>query len=196
MTRKPKPKVSHTDMLAKNRKQKLTSVSAQRKQIKIKCRARVEKIVAATDTNAVSFRMRTCPTAEQLADAERDPVVALLAFAINSGLGRFTHSEHLYKISELMKNPEFDSCVVPEEFKELVAEIEKEVTIADSQRIVGQHNSDTNKQAMLTACAACGMRAFDMGDIHHYMKPISQLDILKCTKERVDEIEQTSEEFR
>jgi hypothetical protein len=63
----------------------------------------------------------TCPTAKQLKEAERDPNTALLSFTISSGLGRFSDAEHLHSIFELMKYPEYDNFVVPEEFKNLLS---------------------------------------------------------------------------
>jgi hypothetical protein len=120
---------------------------------------------------------------------ERDPVMALLSFAVNSGLGRFSNADQLQTVFELMKDPNYDSSVVPEEFKSLVAEIESEIVLSDTERIVLQHNIDVNKSAPSTACASCGMRAFDMGTVHHSRIPITQLDILKCTTERKSVIE-------
>jgi len=172
-------------------------ISAQLKQHHIKeCRVEVEKLRNAKHTSQLSFRVPTCPTAKQLKEAERDPNTALLSFAINSGLGRFSDAEHLHSIFELMQDPEYDSSVVPEEFKALVAEIESEIVLVDTERIVRQHNIDVNKSATLTACASCGMRAFDMGTVHHSRIPIAQLDLLKCTIEQKSVIEKTEEEFR
>ena len=83
-----------------------------------------------------------------------------------------------------MKNPDFDSSIVPSEFKPLVTEIEAEITMSDTRRIVHEYNSQINKTATLKACAACGMRAFDMGIVHHFVKPISELAILKFSNEK------------
>jgi hypothetical protein len=95
-----------------------------------------------------------------------------------------------------MKDPDYDSSVVPEKFKRLVAEVESEIVMADTERIIRQHNIDINKAASLTACASCGMRTFDMGMIHHCRIPLSQLDILMCTEEQKSKILNTDEEFR
>ena len=99
-----------------------TPISAQLKQHRIKeCRFEVEKLRNAKHTSQLSFRVPTCPTANQLKEAERDPKnTALLSFAISSGLGRFSDAEHLHSIFELIKYPEYDSSVVPEEFKNLL----------------------------------------------------------------------------
>ena len=80
------------------------SVQLQKHHIK-ECRVEVEKLRNAKHTSQLSFRVPTCPTAKQLKEAERDPNTALLSFAINSGLGRFSDAEHLQNIFELMKDP-------------------------------------------------------------------------------------------
>jgi hypothetical protein len=61
--------------------------------------------------------------------------MALLSFAVNSGLGRFSNADQLQTVFELMKDPNYDSSVVPEEFKSLVAEIESEIVLSDTERI-------------------------------------------------------------
>ena len=96
------------------------SVQLQKHHIK-ECRVEVEKLRNAKHTSQLSFRVPTCPTAKQLKEAERDPNTALLSFAITSGLGRFSDAEHLQNIFELMKDPENDSSVVLEEFKNLLS---------------------------------------------------------------------------
>lgn len=189
-------KVVQIDLPRKVKLRKLKSRNAQQRYIKEKCISKLEKILCDTDTTTLSFRMRTCPTKEQLKEVERDPIAALLSFAINSGLGRFSNADHLHTIFELMKDPDYDSSVVPDEFKGLVEEIQAEICLADTERIVRQHNKDIDKKARLTVCAACGMRSFDMGNVHHHIQPVYELDILKCTEERTLEIENTDKEFR
>jgi hypothetical protein len=99
--------------------------------------------------SALSYQMRTCPTIEQLKEAERDPITALLSFAINSGLGRYSDADHLHTVFEIMENTEFDSSVVPAEFELLTTEVENEITIDDSERIVRDYNGEINKSATL-----------------------------------------------
>ncbi|KAK4021396.1 hypothetical protein OUZ56_003313 [Daphnia magna] len=121
-----------------------TSVQAQRHHVK-ECRIEVEKIMNATQTSPLSFRMRTCPIEKQLKEGERDTNTALLSFAINSGLGRFSDAEPLHSIFDLMKDPEYNSSVVVDEFKGLVVKIDSEIVLADTERIVRQHNIGVNK---------------------------------------------------
>ena len=112
-------------------------------------------------------------------------------------MGVCYQGEHLNSIFELMKDAEYDSSVVPEEFKGLVAEIESEIVLADTERIVRQHNIHINKSATLDkARASFCMRAFDMGTVHHSGIPMAQMDLLKCTKEQKSVIEKTDEKFR
>ncbi|KAK4021556.1 hypothetical protein OUZ56_003470 [Daphnia magna] len=91
---------------------------------------------------------------------------------------------------------QYNSSIVPEEFKGLVVKIDSEIVLADTERIVRQHNIGVNKSATRTVCASSGMRAFDMGTVHHTRIPITQLDVLKCTIEQKSVIEKTEEEFR
>ena len=74
-----------------------------------------------------------------------------------------------------MKDPKYDSSIVPKEFKGLASKIEAEINLTDTERIVRQHNADINKAATLTACAACRMRSFDMGNVEHHIKPIADI---------------------
>ncbi len=95
------------------------SVQIQKHHIK-ECRVEVEKLRNVTHTSQISFLVPTCP-AKKLKESERDSNTALLSFAINSGLSRFSDPEHLHSIFELIKDPEYDSSVVPEEFKNLLS---------------------------------------------------------------------------
>ena len=113
---------------------KFKSATARNRFVAAKKRNQVQDLLDAIDTSTLSFRMPTCPTAAQLKDAERDPIAALLSFAINSGLRRFSDADHLHTVFDLTKNPDFDSSIVPSEFKPLVAEIEAEITISDTRR--------------------------------------------------------------
>lgn len=191
-----KPKCSPTDFTRQLKKKKIKSASGSYRVLTGKYKQKIELLLDAVDPSTLSYRMRTCLTTEQLKEAERDPIAALLSFAINSGLGRYSDADHLHTVFELMKNPDFDSSVVPSEFKKLVAEIEAEVTMADTERIVREYNAEINKTATLKACASCGMRAFDMGKVHHFVKPISELNILLCSEERKQEIQHIDREFR
>lgn len=83
--KKPKAKTLAGDMPRKVKIRKIKSVNAKKQHVKQKCRFKIETLLDETDPGALSFRMRTCPTAKQLKGAERDLITALLSFAVNSG---------------------------------------------------------------------------------------------------------------
>ena len=130
----PRAKKLPSDLQQSLNKKKLKSAAARNRFVTAKKRNQVQDLLDAIDPSTLSFKMRTCPTAAQLKNAERDPIAALLSFAINSGLGRFSDADHLHTVFDLTKNPDFDSSIVPSEFKPLVAEIEAEITISDTRR--------------------------------------------------------------
>ena len=174
----------------------IQSSSTKNRLLQEKSKHKPDIVFHAANPTTLSYDMRTCPTTEHLQEAERDPIAALLSFAINSGLGRYADAANLHSVFAKMKDPDFDSSVIPAEFKSLTAEIESEITINDTERIVRDYNADIKKSATLQVCAACGMRAFDMGKIHHFVKPISELHILLCSADKIKEIQNTPAEFR
>ena len=67
--------------------------------------------------------MKTCPTANQLANFEHDAITAVMSFAVNSGFGRFLGSEKLHSVFVDMKEESFDISIIPETSQPLVQEI-------------------------------------------------------------------------
>jgi len=78
-----------------------------------------KKIKSAVKVEELSLDMKTCPTAEQLKDAEHDPVAALMSFAVNSGGARFQRSDELYAAFEAMKDSNDESSAIPTKFQPL-----------------------------------------------------------------------------
>ena len=160
---------------------------------------RIEKQALVTSIPSIdsfSLEMKTCPTALQLKDIEHDPVIALMSFAVNSGHARFIGAEHLHRTFDDTHNTEYDISIVPEQFKNLVAEIEQEITDESEERIVTDYLQAINRSARLVTCASCGMKAFEMGDVKHHVMPVSSLDVLRCSQEKIDVINSTPCEFR
>jgi hypothetical protein len=143
-----------------------------------------------------SLEMKTCPTALQLKDIEHDPVIALMSFAVNSGHARFIGAEHLHRTFDDANNAENDSSIVPKQFKNLIAEIEREITDESEERIVSDYLQAINRSARLVTCASCGMKAFEMGDVKHHVMPVSSLHVLRCSEEKTQEINSTPLPFR
>jgi hypothetical protein len=76
--------------------------------------------------------MTAMPSAKQLVNAERDPSVALMALATNSGLGRFSDASQLTKE---WAGKEFDMekvdetvLITPSYISNIMSELEKNVT--------------------------------------------------------------------
>lgn len=84
---KTKQKFTSAD-ISRKRKKKVTSTNTQQQSLTEKCKSKVKELLQDTNNSSLSLRMPTCPTKEQLKEAERDPVTALLSFAVNSGLER------------------------------------------------------------------------------------------------------------
>jgi len=143
-----------------------------------------------------SLEMKTCPTALQLKDIEHDPVIALMSFAVNSGHARFIGAEHLHRTFDDPNNAEYDNSIVPQQFKNLIAEIEREITDESEERIVTDYLQAINRSARLVTCASCGMKAFEMGDVKHHVMAVSSLDILRCSQEKIDVINSAPCEYR
>ena len=174
----------------------IQSSSTKNRLLQQKSKHKPEVVFDAVNSTTLFYDMRTCPTTEHLQESERDPISDLLSFAINSGIGRYADAANLHSVFAKMKDPDFDSSVISAEFKSLTTEITSEITINDTERIVRDYNADINKSATLQVCAACGMRAFDMGKIHHFVKPISESHILLCSADKIKEIQNTPAEFR
>lgn len=99
-----------------------------------------------------SGETKLAPTAEQLKNFERDPRVALLACASNSGQGRFLATDQ----NDLLNGS-------PIAIKQIKEEIEKNLKKEDFGYIFRKFQSQFDKNAKLVACACCGVRCFEMG---------------------------------
>ena len=93
-------------------------------------------------------------------------------------------------------NADYDNSIVPEQFKNLIAEIEREITDESEERIVTDYLKVINRSAKLVTCASCGMKAFEMGDVKHHVMLVSSLDVLCCLQEKIDVINSTPCQFR
>lgn len=83
--------------------------------------------------------MTAMPSAKQLVNAERDPSVALMALATNSGLGRFSDASQLTKewtVKEFdMGKVDETVLITPSYISNIMSELEKNVTPEDHARI-------------------------------------------------------------
>lgn len=127
--------------------------------------------------NSVSLlHFKGTPSAKQLKDFEKDPSTALMALATNSGLGRFSETRYLHV------NPLEDKSDLIESLKE---EISDNLRMSDKEEIVNKFQQKFNVNAMLIACACCGIREYVMGNTKYFFIPIEELAILKLTDEQI-----------
>lgn len=194
-----KQQVRHSTMVSSGSEHVLNDPLLLKKSHTLRATRTIEKPALVTSfpsTDPFSLEMKTCPTALQLKDIEHDPVIALMSFAVNSGHARFIGAEHLHRTFDDPNSAEYDSYIVPEQFKNLIAEIEQEITDESEERIVTDYLQAINKSARLVTCASCGMKAFEMGDVRHHVMPVSSSDVLRCSQEKIDVINSTPCEFR
>ena len=125
------------------------------------------------------------PTSHQLAEFERDPKIALLACAANSGQGRFLQTDHDFIITNN------DAKI-----KEIKKEIENNLKKEDIGKIYENFVSTFNKDAKLFACGSCGMRGFEMGDTKTKCYHIESLQHLILTKDQEAEYLKLPEDYR
>ncbi|KAK4031138.1 hypothetical protein OUZ56_024684 [Daphnia magna] len=128
-----------------------------------------------TQAPILNLHCKETPSAQKLVNFEKDPIVALLALAVNSGQNRFSASAKLYGST-------------PEEERNLLEELKREVEgnfdIRDSGRIVDEFQQCFDKDSLLLGCACCGIRAFQMNKVLYLPVPVAELDLLKLNEER------------
>ena len=140
--------------------------------------------------------MKNGPTTEQLKHRETDALSALISFMTDTGLGRMTKMKDLHKEFAKFKSGESDGSEVPEEFQELIEEIEQENSTSNLSRIISSFKNKINKQARLSCCAACGMKNFDMGNHHFHTTKISDMEVLSFTQTEMDELYKIKDKYR
>ncbi|KZS03078.1 Uncharacterized protein APZ42_034286, partial [Daphnia magna] len=128
-----------------------------------------------TQAPILNLHCKETPSAQKLVNFEKDPIVALLALAVNSGQNRFSASAKLYGST-------------PEEERNLLEELKREVEgnfdIRDRGRIVDEFQQCFDKDSLLLGCACCGIRAFQMNKVLYLPVPVAELDLLKLNEER------------
>ena len=131
----------------------------------------------------LSIDMVSDPTNDQLQDRDGDALSAKMAYAMDSGLGRMKKSKTLYEQLEKLSKGETDGTTLPQQYESLAREITNENSSNNLQRIVESFKKKIDRRAKLLACAACGMRNFNMGSNRFRETKLSQLNILMYTEE-------------
>ena len=141
--------------------------------------------------------MKNPPAAYQLHKIENNIVAALLNMATNTGQGRFPLSGTLYREFDRLNEEGVDPMVVPEHLQAHIDEIMDDVTPEDCSRIIHQYQKEIDLDAQLIACACCGVRAFEMGNVEHDVALMSDLSILSLNKEqKMELLEKEKDGFR
>lgn len=143
--------------------------------------------------------MHHAPSAEQMINAEHDPVVALMTMATNSGLGRFSSTTHLvndWDAATQLLFGEDNATRLPQYIADLKSEIQENVTEDDHARIVEEFLQHKNSAASLFACGSCGVKTFRMGSVMQHTISVDQLSSLLMSTEEVAMLESIPSEFR
>ena len=143
----------------------------------------------------LSTDMKYPPSTEQMANAEREPVAALMNFVTNTGLRRFSHTSQLIDNWSTEENRD-PSQPVPDYIFNLANEVTANVSQTDINRIVQQFLEAWNIEAKLFACASCGIKEFEMGEAQSHQVPLHQLEKLLLSKEEVENLEKIPPKFR
>ncbi len=124
---------------------------------------------------SISFNLESkgIPSGEDLKEFERDPTVALLAMAANSGQSRFASTNQLH--------PHASAEVQQDAIRRLQEEIAANLNSSDLGAIVDKFQTTFDKNAMLLGCACCGIRAFQMGSLKFEKIHIENLALLRLT---------------
>ena len=138
-----------------------------------------------TPTSKQLLKTKIPPKSHELVEFERDPDVALLSLAVNSGLGRFNYSRALFGRGNVIdeKDPQ-----IKEMLKILGSNIDKDFQISDYGRIVDEFQKSVNLEADLLSCACCGVRSFQMGVGRYKKTDLRRLKVLKLNKTQEDNL--------
>ena len=128
------------------------------------------------NSEAFKYDSKGIPTALQLKEFERDPIVALLAMALNSGQSRFAGVRELNESTTEERK---------EIIEELIKEIDDNYKVKSCGRIVDDFQSTFDKNAPLFGCACCGIREFQMGGVSYHQTHVRDLDVLRMNEEKI-----------
>lgn len=167
------------------------------------------------------LRLVTPPVKGYLTGFETNPITALIAFATNSGLERYPNIYGLHNSPSDANNESIqsnDNYIVengsdhnsnntPElelqnenesEIIKLIEQIKTETLQIEEvqERIFLDFRKEWNSQAILMACASCGIRALQLGNVEYKNYDIVKLDILKYSPEQTTELLQIPEKYR
>jgi len=132
-----------------------------------------------------NWESKLAPTADQLTEFERDPKIALLACAANSGQGRFLQTDH-----------DFIASNSEAKIREIKKEIENNLKKEDVGRIYEKFMSEFNKDAHLFGCGSCGIRGFEMGDNKTTYYHIESLRHLQLTEDQKTQYNKLPEDYK
>lgn len=131
--------------------------------------------------DSLPLNSKLVPTAAQLAEFERDPHVALLALAMNSGQGRFL---------------ETDDDLTPEAIQNLKKEISENLRPEDIGEIFTKFQKKFGKEADLYGCGMCGIRGFEMGTTKYHTFSLDQLHHLKLNEGQIVKYQEIIDPYR
>lgn len=134
-------------------------------------------VIVDQEENSFTLNSKHSSSKDHLSEFERDPEIALLALAANSGQDRFSSVDLLDENTTI----EDDNCLVLQ-LKEEIANLKPE----DVSKILETFQWEFNKNANLVGCGCCGVRAYEMGTVKYHSVLVQNLQPLELTKLQKD----------
>ncbi len=143
----------------------------------------------------LSIHMEHSPSPQQMMHAESDPIAALMTLVTNTGHGRFADTNRITDNWSAVAQMN-ESQGIPDYIQNLRKEIEENLTKENTGHVFDNFIQAWDIEAKLTACASCGIKAFEMGSVQFHQIPLHQLDSLLMSDETKEDLMSISAEFR
>ncbi len=139
-------------------------------------------------SNSFTLYSKGTPSFQQLKHFERDPSIALLTMAVNSGQSQFAKVNLLHSHTSAEVEEQTVQC--------LKEEIESNLKPSDLGVIVDQFQAAFDKNCELQGCASCGVRAYQMGNVNYEELNIDTLDVLKLSDNQIMSYKQIHQPYQ
>lgn len=117
-----------------------------------------------------------------LENFERDPSIALLSMSINTGLARFSEIPLLFKESTSVDSNDRETLKVIDSLRHSI-----DSNLPDKERgeIYEKFKNKIDMKSDLIACACCGLRAFQMGEVNYKYLRVKEMKSLLLNEDQV-----------
>lgn len=187
-------KTQQTEAAAAEKKRlKENKAAYQRTYLAKKKKQKQEEILLNDEGEPLTLDMIYPPTKEQLAEAEKTPVAALMNLVTNTGLARFRDAT---MIIDNWTAAHDTQLIIPDYRLHIAQELQSNITNPEFKRILNDFLKDWNIEARLFACASCGVKAFEMGTCHRHHVPLELLDSLLMSTEEIETLHKLPQQYR